>query len=62
MNLDLEIRVSRIGSRIVTVVAGDLDVHTAPALGRLLADLIDGQGNLFVDVNLSRVGFLDAAV
>ena len=62
MNLDLDIRVTRVGSRVVTAVSGELDVYVAPALSRLLADLIDDQGNLFVDVDLSRVGFLDAAV
>ena len=61
MNLDLDIRVTRVGSRVVTAVGGELDVYVAPALSRLLADLIDDQGNLFVDVDLSRVGFLDAA-
>ena len=59
--LDLDIKISRIGSRVVTAVSGDLDVDAAPALSSLLGDLIDDQGNLFVDVDLSRVGVLDAA-
>ena len=58
---DLDIKISRIGSRVVTAVSGDLDVHAAPALNSLLGDLIVDQGNLFVDVDLTRVGFLDAA-
>ncbi len=57
----LDTKFSRIGNRVVVAVDGDLDVHTAPPLRRLLADLIDDQGNLFVDVDLSRVDFLDAA-
>ena len=61
VSLGLSIKVSRIGSRVVTAVSGDLAVHAAPALSRLLGDLIDDQGNLFVDVDLSRVGFIDAA-
>ena len=57
----LDIKISRMGSRVVTAVSGDLDVHAAPALSSLLGDVIVDQGNLFVDVDLSRVGFLDAA-
>jgi anti-sigma B factor antagonist len=61
LGLDLDITVSRAGSRVVAAVSGDLDVYSAPALSHLLDDLIVGQGNLFVDVDLSRVGVLDAA-
>ena len=59
--LDLDIKISRVGSRVVTAVSGDLDVFDAPALSRMLDDLINDQGNLFVDVDLSKVWFLDAA-
>lgn len=59
--VDLDIKISRMGSRVITTVSGDLDVHAAPALSSPLGDLIDDRGNLFVDVDLSRVGFLDAA-
>ncbi len=61
MSLPLETKFSRVGNRVVVAIDGDLDVHTAPALRRLLADLIDDQGNLFVDVDLSNVHFLDAS-
>lgn len=61
MSLALEAKFSRVGNRVVVAVDGDLDVHAAPALRRVLADVIDDQGNLFVDVDLSGVKFLDAA-
>ncbi len=61
MSLGLEMKFSRIGNRLVVAVDGDLDVHTAPPPRRVLADLIEDQGNLFVDLDLSSVEFLDAA-
>ncbi len=61
MSLALETKFSRVGNRVVVAIDGDLDVHTVPVLRRLLADLIEDQGNLFVDVDLSRVRFLDAS-
>jgi anti-sigma B factor antagonist len=61
VNLDVAITVCRRRSEVVATVAGELDAYTAPKLHHLLTDLIDDQGNLFVDVDLSGVEFLDSA-
>jgi anti-sigma B factor antagonist len=61
VNLDVAITVGRRRSEVVAKVAGELDAYTAPKLHHLLTDLIDDQGNLFVDVDLSGVEFLDSA-
>jgi anti-sigma B factor antagonist len=60
-NLDVAISVRRRRSQVVAEVSGELDAYTAPKLHHLLSDLIDDQGNLFVDVDLSGVEFLDSA-
>lgn len=61
VSFDLAMKLSRRANRVVVAVEGDLDVYTAPALRQLLVDLIDDQGNLLVDVDLSGVEFLGAA-
>ena len=47
-------------SSVVVDVAGELDLHTAPVLRDRLLDVISGQGNRFVAVDLSAVGFMDS--
>jgi anti-anti-sigma factor len=53
--------VSRALGAVVVTVEGVLDRRTSAALGRVLADLIDGQGNLFVIVDLRRLVVDDSA-
>ena len=50
----------RTDGMVVVEVAGELDLHTAPVLRDRLLDVIDGQGNHFVTVDLGAVGFLDS--
>jgi anti-sigma B factor antagonist len=45
---------------VVVDVAGELDLYTAPVLRDRLLDVIEGQGNRFVAVDLGEVGFLDS--
>ena len=53
--------VSRALGAVVVTVEGVLDSRTSVALDRVLADLIDGQGNLFVVVDLRRLVVDDPA-
>jgi anti-sigma B factor antagonist len=46
---------------VVVAMHGDLDVAGSAFLGRMLEDLIVGQGNLAVVVDLSRASAADAA-
>jgi anti-anti-sigma factor len=50
----------RTDGTVVVDVAGELDLHTAPVLRDRLLDVIEGQGNRFVAVDLSAVGFMDS--
>ena len=45
---------------VVVDVAGELDAYTAPVLRDRLLDVIEGQGNRFVAVDLGAVGFIDS--
>ncbi len=45
---------------VVVTVHGELDIARAGQLGRILADLIDGQGNLSVTVDLHEATASDA--
>ena len=47
-------------SSVVVDVAGELDLHTAPVLRDRLLDVISGQGNRFVAVDLGGAGFMDS--
>lgn len=40
---------------------GELDLATAPHLRETLADLIDGQGNLSMIIDLANLGFIDCS-
>ena len=50
----------RAGGMVVVDVAGELDLYTAPVLRDRLLDVIEGQGNSFVAVDLGAVGFMDS--
>src|SRR4051794_40384967 len=52
-------QVSRESGAVLVTVDGDLDVPTSIRLGAVLGDLIDGQGNLAVAVDLHRVEHVD---
>jgi anti-anti-sigma factor len=55
------ISVSRALSRIIVTLRGALDVSAAPGLRPLLWDLIDGQGNLDVVIDLRDIVVIDPA-
>ena len=53
--IGLKLVVGRDLGAVVVTLHGALDSATCAALGDVLGDLIDGQGNLFVVVDLLRV-------
>lgn len=57
---EFSISFRRTDASVVVDVAGELDLYTAPVLRDRLLDLIQGQGNRFVAVDLGEVGFLDS--
>lgn len=57
----LLIEFSRTRGSVVVTVRGDLDVSTGHLLRKGLVDLIDGQGNLSLVLDVSRVSFIDSA-
>lgn len=57
----LRLAISRSFGAVVVTVLGELDVGTSVVLGQSLDDLIEGQGNLFVVVDLREVVVSDAA-
>ncbi len=58
---DFSLSFSRYNNTVSLAVIGELDGLTAPELHRLLMDVIDGQGNLSVVIDFSRVSFIDSA-
>ena len=58
---DLSINVSRDLGAVIVTVLGELDVYGAARLGAELADLIDGQGNMTVVVDLRHTDSVDPA-
>jgi anti-sigma B factor antagonist len=56
----LLVDVTRLGRQVVVTPRGELDVMTAPMLRHHLSDLIDGQGNLEVTVDLAELSFIDS--
>lgn len=54
------IAISRAQGTVVVAVHGDLDVPAARHLGSVLADIIDGQGNMAVVVDLHDASAADA--
>ena len=54
------VEVGRVLGAVVVTVEGGLTAGTWPALGDILCDLINGQGNLFVVVDLRATILTDA--
>lgn len=59
--VDRPITVARELGTVVVTVHGDFDLACSSRVGAVLGDLIDGQGNLNVSVDLSRVTSVDPA-
>ncbi|HEY7048628.1 MAG TPA: STAS domain-containing protein [Jatrophihabitantaceae bacterium] len=57
--MELSLERTTVSGRTVLVVAGEVDVYSAPTLRDRLADLIES-GDPTVIVDLSGVGFLDS--
>jgi anti-anti-sigma factor len=55
----LSLRFSRVLSRVVIQVSGDLDSVGARVLGEAMVEVIDAQGNLNVLVDLHHLGAID---
>jgi anti-anti-sigma factor len=52
--------ISRVLGKVVVAVDGPVDVESTHCLRPLIADLVEGQGNLDVEIDLRRA-WLDAA-
>lgn len=52
--------VSRIEGRVLVRVGGELDAYSSPHLRSTLLDLIDGQGNLALVIDLGNLDFIDS--
>ncbi len=52
--------VCRRDGQVVVAVRGELDVDTTPQLQQLLEDLIQGQGNMRVALDLRDLTFIDS--
>ena len=52
---------SRRGRSVTVAVRGDVDGASSPVLRGLLLDIVDGQGNLSVALDLSEMTFIDSA-
>ncbi|MDP9019912.1 MAG: MEDS domain-containing protein [Actinomycetota bacterium] len=59
--VDRPITVARELGTVVVTVHGDFDLACSSRVGAVLGDLIDGQGNLNVSVDLSRLTSVDPA-
>lgn len=53
--------VGRYGGAVVVTLHGDIDQAASVRLAGVLGDIIDGQGNLAVVVDLHDVGWIDSA-
>ena len=60
-SVELPITVAREHAAVVVSVHGNFDLACASRLGAALGDLIDGQGNLNVSVDLSQAAVIDPA-
>jgi anti-sigma B factor antagonist len=58
---DLSLRFSRVNDAVVVVVSGDLDAGTAALLRDRVRDVIEGQGNLSVILDVSDMTFIDSS-
>lgn len=45
---------------VVVRILGEVDLASAPVLREALIELIDGQGNLFVQLDLENLSFIDS--
>jgi anti-anti-sigma factor len=54
-----QIRIARSAGTVVVTVRGEIDAEKAADLGGILADLIDGQGNLSIVVDLQEASATD---
>ena len=57
---DFSLTFSRYNGTVSLAVTGELDGSTVPQLRSLLMDVIDGQRNLSVVLDFSRVSFIDS--
>ena len=51
--------IERAGNKVIVSVRGVLDAQATPLFGHFLEDLIDGQGNLDVVIDLRDVASVD---
>jgi anti-anti-sigma factor len=58
---EFSFKVTRQLSAVVVAVYGELDIAASTRLGAVLQDLIDGQGNLNVVVDLQCITSVDSA-
>jgi anti-anti-sigma factor len=56
----LELEFTRAPESVVVTLRGELDAYSAPQLRDRLADVIDGQGNLSVSLDLAGLSFMDS--
>lgn len=54
------VTVSRLEGRVLVRVGGELDAYSSPYLRSTLLDLIDGQGNLALVIDLANLEFIDS--
>ncbi|HTJ75409.1 MAG TPA: STAS domain-containing protein, partial [Acidimicrobiales bacterium] len=52
---------TRAGRAVTVAVSGDVDGDTAPVLRDRLVDVLEGQGNRSVSVDLSGMTFIDSS-
>lgn len=57
---DFSVLTRRDAHDVVVSIEGELDAATAPPLRAILSDLIDGQGNLSVVLDVSAMTFVDS--
>lgn len=54
------VAVSRTDAEVVVFLTGELDLSTRPMIEPVLVDLVHGQGNLSLTLDLAQVTFLDS--
>ena len=60
MSLADGLEFTRAPESVVVTLRGELDAYSAPRVRDRLTDLIDGQGNLSVTLDLAEISFLDS--
>lgn len=58
--MELTVETRHEGPWTVLAVAGELDLHTSPALRERIAELLDG-GTVRLAIDLEHVGFMDSS-